>query len=94
MIQLAHLLFIEDNSSLAHSLQDGLEREGYAVTWKASGTDGVQHAREHNPHLILLDVRLPNGSGFDFCRQMRDLGLRQPSSCSLRGAKRQTRCWA
>ncbi|MBL7183865.1 MAG: response regulator transcription factor [Anaerolineae bacterium] len=34
--------------------------------------------RDHNPHLILLDVRLPDGSGFDFCRQMRQLGLRQP----------------
>jgi len=29
-------------------------------------------------HLIILDVRLPDGSGFDFCREMRRLGLRQP----------------
>ena len=30
------------------------------------------------PRLIFLDVRLPDGSGFDFCRQMRQLGLHQP----------------
>ncbi len=36
------------------------------------------YARDHNPHLIVLDVRLPDGCGFDFCRQMRQLGVRQP----------------
>ncbi len=35
-------------------------------------------ARDQRPHLIILDVRLPDGSGMDFCRQMRELGLRQP----------------
>jgi two-component system response regulator VicR len=39
---------------------------------------GVAYARDHNPHLIILDIRLPDGSGFDFCRQMRQLGVRQP----------------
>ncbi len=29
-------------------------------------------------HLVILDVRLPDGSGFDFCRRMRQSGLRQP----------------
>ncbi|MCC6801562.1 MAG: response regulator transcription factor, partial [Anaerolineae bacterium] len=40
--------------------------------------EGIRFARDQNPHLIILDVRLPDGSGFDFCRQMRQLGLRQP----------------
>jgi DNA-binding response OmpR family regulator len=43
-----------------------------------SGNEGVRFARDHEPHLIILDVRLPDGSGFDYCRQMRQLGLRQP----------------
>ncbi len=73
-----HLLLIEDDAAVARSLQDGLEREGYTVTWQVSGAQGVQYARSHNPHLIILDVRLPDGSGFDFCRQMRESGLRQP----------------
>lgn len=72
------ILLIEDDPAVARSLQDGLERDGYAVTWKISGQEGVAHARDHNPHLIILDVRLPDGSSFDFCRQMRGLGLRQP----------------
>jgi DNA-binding response OmpR family regulator len=76
--QPAHILVIEDDPAVARSLQAGLERESYSVTWKDTGTAGVDYARAHNPRLILLDVRLPDGSGFDFCRQMRQLGLRQP----------------
>jgi DNA-binding response OmpR family regulator len=71
------ILLIEDDPAVAQSLRDGLEREGYHVTWKACGAEGMAHARDHNPHLILLDVRLPDGSGLDFCRQMRQSGLRQ-----------------
>lgn len=73
-----HILIIEDDPGIAMSLQKGLEREGYEVTWKDQGEDGVAFAKKHSPDLILLDVRLPDGSGFDFCRQMRTLKLTQP----------------
>jgi DNA-binding response OmpR family regulator len=73
-----HILIIEDDPAVARGLQEGLMRDHYQVTWKASGGDGIRFARDYNPHLIVLDVRLPDGSGFDFCRQMRQLGLRQP----------------
>jgi DNA-binding response OmpR family regulator len=78
MSQAAHILLIEDDPAVANSLEDGLNRNDYRVTWKATGSEGIQCARERNPQLIILDVRLPDGSGFDFCRQMRQLGLRQP----------------
>jgi DNA-binding response OmpR family regulator len=73
-----HLLIIEDDPAVARSLQDGLQRDGYRVAWKDRGEEGIRYALDHNPHLILLDVRLPDGNGFDFCRRMRQLGLRQP----------------
>jgi DNA-binding response OmpR family regulator len=38
----------------------------------------MKYAKQHIPHLIILDIRLPDGSGFDFCRQMRRAGLNQP----------------
>ena len=78
MISPNHLLLIEDDAAVAQSLRAGLEREGYAVKWLSSGVEGLQYARDRSPHLILLDVRLPDGLGFDFCRQMRESGLRQP----------------
>lgn len=73
-----HILLIEDDPSVARSLQKGLVQDHYEVTWKETGTQGVVFACEHHPHLVILDVRLPDGSGFDFCRQMRQLGLNQP----------------
>lgn len=73
-----HILLIEDDPGIAGSLQTALIREGYSVNWKAEGLQGVAYARDHNPHLVILDVRLPDGTGFDFCRQMRLLGVRQP----------------
>ncbi len=73
-----HILVIEDDPAVARSLQSGLEREGFHVAWKEKGEDGIHYACEQSPHLILLDVRLPDGSGFDFCRRLRQLGLRQP----------------
>ncbi len=73
-----HILLIEDDPAVALSLQAGLERENYTVTWKETGGEGVATACKQHPHLVILDVRLPDGSGFDFCRQMRQAGLRQP----------------
>jgi DNA-binding response OmpR family regulator len=73
-----HILLIEDDPGIAGSLQTALIRVGYCAHWRTDGRDGVAYARDHNPHLIILDIRLPDGSGFDFCRQMRQLGVRQP----------------
>lgn len=78
MNQSAQVLVIEDDTAVAQSLRDGLERDGYSVTWKDNGQDGLDYAREHNPHLIILDVRLPDQSGFDVCRQLRQQGATQP----------------
>jgi len=72
------LLVIEDDPAIARALREGLEREGYRVTWKNNGADGITFARTQNPQLILLDVRLPDGSGFEVCRALRSHGLRQP----------------
>jgi DNA-binding response OmpR family regulator len=72
------ILIIEDDPAMARSLKEALVGEGFRPDWAATGADGLQQALARNPHLILLDVRLPDGSGFDLCRQMRQLALRQP----------------
>jgi len=72
------VLVIEDDPAVAEGLVEGIGNEGYEVHWESTGTGGVAWARDESPSLVVLDVRLPDGSGFDFCRQMRQLGLRQP----------------
>ena len=72
------ILVIEDDPAVAEALTEGIGGEGYDGHWEATGAGGVAYARASSPHLVVLDVRLPDGSGFDFCRQMRQLGLRQP----------------
>jgi DNA-binding response OmpR family regulator len=73
-----HILLIEDDTAVARALQDGLEREGYRITWRNTAAGGVACASEALPGLVILDLRLPDGSGLDACRQMRSMGLHMP----------------
>jgi DNA-binding response OmpR family regulator len=74
----SRILIIEDDPAIGQSLLDGFEHHGFKAELCKTGSSGMEHAQKHSPHLIVLDIRLPDGSGFDFCRQMRTLGLRQP----------------
>jgi DNA-binding response OmpR family regulator len=78
MERMNSILVIEDDPAVAEGLIEGISREGFSVHWESTGAGGVACARDSSPHLVVLDVRLPDGSGFDFCRQIRQLGLRMP----------------
>src|ERR671925_2398550 len=72
------ILIIEDDPASGQSLLDGFKQDGFTAELRKTGASGVDYAQKHAPHLIVLDLRLPDGSGFDFCRQIRTLGLHQP----------------
>lgn len=72
------ILIIEDDPAIGQSLLDGLQHYGFRAKLCVDGHSGMHQARQHVQHLIILDIRLPDGSGFDFCRQMRQAGLNQP----------------
>ena len=72
------ILLVEDDPAIAESLGEGLGREGYAVHWESTGNGGIAFARDRHPRLVVLDVRLPDASGLDVCKELRRLGLRQP----------------
>lgn len=72
------ILVIEDDPDIARSLQQGLIQHSFTVVLCSTGEDGIAVAQRRDPRLILLDVRLPDSSGFDVCRRLRQLGLRQP----------------
>ncbi len=72
------ILVIEDDPAIGQSLLDGFKQHGFHADLCKTGSSGVDYTQKHAPHLIVLDIRLPDSSGFDICRQMRSLGLRQP----------------
>jgi DNA-binding response OmpR family regulator len=72
------ILLIEDDPAIGQSLLDGFRTHGFEPHLYTTGASGADFAKQHSPHLILLDIRLPDGSGFDFCRQMRQAGIKQP----------------
>jgi DNA-binding response OmpR family regulator len=65
------LLFIEDDDGIRLALRLALEDEGYTVHEAANGVDGLARFAEHEVDLVLLDLRLPDMSGFDVCRALR-----------------------
>lgn len=65
------LLFIEDDDAIRVALSLALEDEGYEVREAHDGTAGLAAFAESEPDLVLLDLRLPDISGFEVCRSLR-----------------------
>ncbi len=73
-----HILVVEDEPAVARGLTYGLKAEGFVTFWAENGRKAIETAKSEEIHLILLDIRLPDISGFDVCRQLRAHGHRQP----------------
>lgn len=65
------ILLIEDDPAIALGLQKNLRYEGYEVLTANRGDLGLEVAIEKQPDLILLDIMLPNLSGFEICRTLK-----------------------
>ena len=65
------LLFIEDDDAIRLALSLALEDEGYSVRDAANGADGLASFARQPVDLVLLDLRLPDMSGFEVCRSLR-----------------------
>ena len=69
------LLFIEDDDAIRLALSLALEDEGYSVREAPNGTDGLASFDRQPVDLVLLDLRLPDMSGFDVCRALRSRSI-------------------
>lgn len=67
------ILIVEDEPSLVFTLKDTLEAEKYDVTVVTDGAEAVESVKEVEPDLMILDLMLPNVSGYDICKEIRDL---------------------
>jgi PAS domain S-box-containing protein len=67
----AHVLLVEDNEATRYSVTRTLRTAGFTVSAAATAEQGLQLAREGQPDLALLDVRLPGLSGLELCRVLK-----------------------
>lgn len=65
------ILVVEDDKNLNKGIVFTLEKEGYTVISSSSKADAETKFNNSNIDLILLDIGLPDGSGLDFCKEVR-----------------------
>jgi len=65
------ILLVEDEESITAPLSEALSREGFDTSVAGSASAAVELAKQVRPDLVLLDVMLPDGSGFDVARELR-----------------------
>ncbi|MCY8977941.1 response regulator transcription factor [Bacillus halotolerans] len=73
-----HILIVEDEEKIARVLQLELEYEGYSVTIKHNGSEGLNAATEGSYSLLLLDVMLSGLSGLEVLRRLRKTDQETP----------------
>jgi DNA-binding response OmpR family regulator len=67
----ASILIVEDDEQIAELMRDFLEAEGFQVRHAGSGHETSKQLEHGRPDLVLLDVMLPDESGFEICRRLR-----------------------
>src|SRR5690606_6707099 len=67
-----HILVIDDDQGLVRMISEYLTAEGFEVSAAYSGSEGLATFRQNGPDLILLDWMLPEKSGIDVCREIRE----------------------
>ncbi|MBW4580249.1 MAG: response regulator transcription factor [Tildeniella nuda ZEHNDER 1965/U140] len=72
------VLLIEDDISLRETVQLYIERDGLVCLTASNGTEGVAQIQCFRPDLVVLDLMLPDISGFQVCQEVRALGYFVP----------------
>jgi|TARA_B100001964_G_scaffold199578_1_gene226008 two-component system phosphate regulon response regulator PhoB len=68
----ARILIVEDEPPLVEMLRYNLESDGFKTLVATSGNEGLMSVKEEEPDLVLLDWMLPEMSGIDICRRLRE----------------------
>ncbi len=66
------ILLVEDEDNIALALGFLIERQGFAMTRVASGTDALDALQTDTPDLVVLDVQLPGHSGYEVLQSLRE----------------------
>ena len=75
---MANILVIEDEKRVAELLQRGLQELEHRVTLASNVVDALRTFKSTDFDIVVSDVMLPDGSGFDLCRQIREINSSIP----------------
>jgi len=64
-----HILIVEDDRTIAESITFILEQDSFSCQWFDNGSDALDYVENNAVDLMLLDVGLPDMSGFDVLRK-------------------------
>ncbi|MBI5202237.1 MAG: response regulator transcription factor [Elusimicrobia bacterium] len=65
------LLIIDDDTHLRESLAEVLELDGFDCHQAANAKDGIESAKKIDPKVVIMDIQLPDSSGFQICQTLR-----------------------
>ena len=72
------ILIVEDDETILMGLKDDMEFEGYEVAVADNGKDGYMLAKGKEFNLIILDILLPELTGFEICKKLREENVKTP----------------
>lgn len=67
------ILLVDDEPDILDFLSYNLKKEGYTVYTANNGAEGLAIAKEKKPHLIVLDIMMPEMDGVETCRQLKEI---------------------
>ncbi|MEM7185569.1 MAG: response regulator transcription factor [Bacteroidota bacterium] len=67
------ILLVDDEPDVLEILSYNLSSEGYQIFTANNGAKAIKQAQKHNPHLIILDVMMPEMDGIEACEQLRQI---------------------
>ena len=70
---MARILVVDDEPDAVELLQEFLTAKGYDVIIACDGEEALRQVKEHRPHLILLDVRMPKLNGMEVLKRVREI---------------------
>src|SRR5579875_2949345 len=68
---MATILVVDDERPIVEAIDYSLRKEGYETLRAYDAEECMSQARQQPPDLVVLDIMMPSGNGYDLCRQLR-----------------------